>query len=154
MSAAVTEEPPRQSVASAGQGGAVRPFAARPMPSRPVRVVPTDRIPSPVPSPRADAAPARKRASAAQPAAFAARAAAALVDLLLVTAVQAAALAPAIWHWRTRDPVSEPEGPTRAAVRLFGYVVSGALLGAGFLMAARGGRGLHDRIAGTRVVRR
>jgi uncharacterized RDD family membrane protein YckC len=205
VSAAVTEEPPRQSVASAGQGGAVRPFAARPMPSRPVRVVPTDRIPSPVPSPRADAAPARKRASAAQPAAFAARAAAALVDLLLVTAVQAAALAPAIWHWRTRDPVSEPAfvgvllavaggtvagifgigyyvyywgvrgatpgkrllglavqgedgsepvGPTRAAVRLFGYVVSGALLGAGFLMAARGGRGLHDRIAGTRVVRR
>jgi uncharacterized RDD family membrane protein YckC len=48
---------------------------------------------------------------------------------------------------------SEPIGPTRAAVRLFGYLVSGALLGAGFVMVAFGGRGLHDRIAGTRVVR-
>jgi uncharacterized RDD family membrane protein YckC len=48
---------------------------------------------------------------------------------------------------------SEPIGPTRAAVRLFGYLVSGALLGAGFIMVAVGGRGLHDRIAGTRVIR-
>jgi uncharacterized RDD family membrane protein YckC len=48
---------------------------------------------------------------------------------------------------------SEPIGAARAAVRLFGYGVSGLLLGAGFLMAAFGGRGLHDRIAGTRVVR-
>jgi uncharacterized RDD family membrane protein YckC len=49
---------------------------------------------------------------------------------------------------------SEPIGPTRAAVRLFGCLVSAALLGAGFIMVAFGGRGLHDRIAGTRVVRR
>jgi uncharacterized RDD family membrane protein YckC len=48
---------------------------------------------------------------------------------------------------------SQPIGATRAAVRLFGYLVSAALLGAGFIMVALGGRGLHDRIAGTRVVR-
>jgi uncharacterized RDD family membrane protein YckC len=47
-----------------------------------------------------------------------------------------------------------PIGPARAAVRLLGYLVSGALFGAGFLMIAFGGRGLHDRLAGTRVVRR
>jgi uncharacterized RDD family membrane protein YckC len=49
---------------------------------------------------------------------------------------------------------TEPVGAARAAVRLFGYLVSAALLGAGFVMVAFGGRGLHDRIAGTRVVKR
>jgi uncharacterized RDD family membrane protein YckC len=52
------------------------------------------------------------------------------------------------------DDGTEPIGAARAAVRLFGYGVSAALLGAGFLMVAFGRRGLHDRIAGTRVVRR
>jgi len=54
---------------------------------------------------------------------------------------------------QTRDG-DEPIGLARASVRLFGYCVSGALLGVGFLMIATGEGGLHDRIAGTRVVRR
>ena len=37
--------------------------------------------------------------------------------------------------------------------RALGYLLSGASLGIGFLMVAFGGRGLHDRIAGTRVVK-
>jgi uncharacterized RDD family membrane protein YckC len=40
-----------------------------------------------------------------------------------------------------------------AALRVFGYLLSAASLGIGFLMVARGGSGLHDRIAGTRVVK-
>jgi uncharacterized RDD family membrane protein YckC len=40
-----------------------------------------------------------------------------------------------------------------AALRVFGYLLSFASLGIGFLMVAFGGSGLHDRIAGTRVVR-
>jgi uncharacterized RDD family membrane protein YckC len=43
-------------------------------------------------------------------------------------------------------------GLRRALLRVFGYVLSAATLGAGFLMIAFSGRGLHDRIAGTRVV--
>lgn len=46
-----------------------------------------------------------------------------------------------------------PIGIPRALLRLFGYVLSAALLGIGFLMIAFGGYGLHDRIAGTRVRR-
>lgn len=41
-----------------------------------------------------------------------------------------------------------------AALRAFGYLLSAASLGIGFLMIAFGGSGLHDRIAGTRVVKR
>jgi uncharacterized RDD family membrane protein YckC len=41
-----------------------------------------------------------------------------------------------------------------AALRVFGYLLSAASLGIGFLMVAFGGSGLHDRIAGTRVVKR
>jgi uncharacterized RDD family membrane protein YckC len=37
--------------------------------------------------------------------------------------------------------------------RALGYLLSVASLGIGFLMVAFGGRGLHDRIAGTRVVK-
>jgi len=37
--------------------------------------------------------------------------------------------------------------------RALGYLLSGASLGIGFLMVIFGGRGLHDRIAGTRVVK-
>ena len=51
------------------------------------------------------------------------------------------------------DGVS-PIGVPRATMRLLGYVLSGALLGIGFAMAAFGGYGLHDRVAGTRVVAR
>jgi uncharacterized RDD family membrane protein YckC len=47
-----------------------------------------------------------------------------------------------------------PIGASRATARLLGYVLSGALFGIGFLMIAFGGSGLHDRVAGTRVVRR
>jgi uncharacterized RDD family membrane protein YckC/predicted RNA-binding Zn-ribbon protein involved in translation (DUF1610 family) len=41
----------------------------------------------------------------------------------------------------------------RATLRVFGYLLSAASLGVGFLMVAFGGSGLHDRIARTRVVR-
>lgn len=42
----------------------------------------------------------------------------------------------------------------KAIVRLVGYVISCVILGVGFLMAAFGDkRALHDRIAGTRVIR-
>lgn len=47
-----------------------------------------------------------------------------------------------------------PIGASRATARLLGYVLSGALFGIGYLMVAFGGLGLHDRVAGTRVVRR
>jgi uncharacterized RDD family membrane protein YckC len=47
-----------------------------------------------------------------------------------------------------------PIGLGRASLRLLGYVLSVASLGIGFLMIASGGGGLHDRVAGTRVVRR
>lgn len=48
-----------------------------------------------------------------------------------------------------------PIGLGRAAVRALGYLVSGAVFGIGFLMIAFSDdkRGLHDRIAGTRVMR-
>ena len=45
-------------------------------------------------------------------------------------------------------------GMSRATLRVLGYVASTLLLGVGFLMIAFGGTALHDRIAGTRVVRR
>jgi uncharacterized RDD family membrane protein YckC len=47
-----------------------------------------------------------------------------------------------------------PIGTSRALLRVFGYALSAALLGAGFLMIAFGTQSLHDRIAGTRVFRR
>ena len=49
---------------------------------------------------------------------------------------------------------SEPIGLSRAVVRVLGCLLSGLTLGIGFLMIAFGGSGLHDRLAGTRVVRR
>jgi uncharacterized RDD family membrane protein YckC len=53
----------------------------------------------------------------------------------------------------TEDGVS-PIGAVKAVSRLFGYLLSGASLGVGFLMMATRGGSLHDRIAGTRVVRK
>lgn len=47
-----------------------------------------------------------------------------------------------------------PIGLGQAGLRLLGYLLSAASFGIGFLMIAAGGDGLHDRIAGTRVVRR
>jgi len=47
-----------------------------------------------------------------------------------------------------------PIGAGRACVRLFGYAASALLLGLGFLLIPIVGEGLHDKIAGTRVVRR
>jgi uncharacterized RDD family membrane protein YckC len=47
-----------------------------------------------------------------------------------------------------------PIGPGRAALRLVGYGVSSLVFGIGFLMIAFGGGGLHDQIAGTRVIRK
>jgi uncharacterized RDD family membrane protein YckC len=49
---------------------------------------------------------------------------------------------------------SRPPGLSRAFLRLLGYGFSACLFGAGFLPIAFSGRALHDRIAGTRVVRR
>jgi uncharacterized RDD family membrane protein YckC len=47
-----------------------------------------------------------------------------------------------------------PIGVSKAVIRLLAYGLSAAFLGIGFLMIAVGGSGLHDRVAGTRVVRR
>jgi uncharacterized RDD family membrane protein YckC len=47
-----------------------------------------------------------------------------------------------------------PIGAGRAFVRLLGYTVSGLLVGLGFALIPLTGDGLHDKIAGTRVVRR
>jgi uncharacterized RDD family membrane protein YckC len=52
----------------------------------------------------------------------------------------------------TDDGVS-PIPLASASKRALGYLLSAASLGIGFLMVAFGGRGLHDRIAGTRVVK-
>jgi len=52
------------------------------------------------------------------------------------------------------DDGTSPIGVPRAVGRLLGYLLSAAILGIGFLMIVATGNGLHDRIAGTRVVRR
>jgi uncharacterized RDD family membrane protein YckC len=52
----------------------------------------------------------------------------------------------------TDDGVS-PLPLDRAALRAFGYLLSAASLGVGFLVIAFGGLGLHDRVASTRVVK-
>jgi uncharacterized RDD family membrane protein YckC len=49
---------------------------------------------------------------------------------------------------------SRPPGLSRAFLRLLGYGFSACLFGVGFLLIPFSGRALHDRIAGTRVVRR
>ena len=52
----------------------------------------------------------------------------------------------------TDDGVS-PIPLASALRRALGYLLSAASLGLGFLMVIFGGRGLHDRIASTRVVK-
>lgn len=53
----------------------------------------------------------------------------------------------------TDDAGQGPIGLARAALRFLGCLLSAASLGIGFLMVAFVGDGLHDRIAGTHVVR-
>jgi uncharacterized RDD family membrane protein YckC len=133
---------------------------------------------------------------------------AALVDALVVSAAQAALLAPVAQYWWSRELPAAPSevgawplaltvgavpialllgaayfvwgwgvagatpgkrllslrveghdgrfpiGPGRAFLRLIGYGASTLLLGLGFLLIPLVGEGLHDKIAGTRVVRR
>ncbi len=47
-----------------------------------------------------------------------------------------------------------PIGFGAALLRLIGYLLSAIPLGVGFVLVPVTGRGLHDRIAGTRVVQR
>ncbi len=49
---------------------------------------------------------------------------------------------------------TRPPGPGRGLLRAFGFALSAGALGLGFLPLLGGGPGLHDRLAGTRVVRR
>jgi pSer/pThr/pTyr-binding forkhead associated (FHA) protein/uncharacterized RDD family membrane protein YckC len=92
-----------------------------------------------------------------------------LVSLILGPVVLALGAVYYVYHWGVKgatpgkrllglavqaDDGSEPIGLSRAAIRVLGYVLSGLTLGIGFLMIAFGGAALHDRLAGTRVVRR
>jgi uncharacterized RDD family membrane protein YckC len=144
---------------------------------------------------------------ASEPADFAVRLAAFVVDGVFVLSGQAILLAPVGWYWWAREAPRTPadvsflpvlasavlvplalllgalyhvyfwsvKGATpgkellnlrvetedgvsplplgRAALRVFGYLLSAASLGVGFLMVAFQGSGLHDRIASTRVVK-
>jgi uncharacterized RDD family membrane protein YckC len=161
------------------------------------------------PERRAEPPAARERpaARAAEPADFASRLAAFVVDGVFVLSGQAILLAPAGWYWWAREAPRAPsdvsflpvlasatlvplalllgalyhvyfwsvKGATpgkellglrveteegvsplplgRAALRVFGYLLSAASLGIGFLMVAFQGSGLHDRVASTRVVK-
>jgi uncharacterized RDD family membrane protein YckC len=92
-----------------------------------------------------------------------------LVSLILGPVVLALGAVYFVYHWGVRGATpgkrllglvvqaedgSEPIGLSRAAIRVLGYLLSSLVLGIGFLMIALGGKGLHDRLAGTRVVRR
>jgi uncharacterized RDD family membrane protein YckC/predicted component of type VI protein secretion system len=92
-----------------------------------------------------------------------------LVSLILGPVVLALGAVYYVYHWGMKGATpgkrllglvvvaedgSEPIGLSRATVRVLGYLLSGLTLGIGFLMIAFGGAGLHDRLAGTRVVRR
>ena len=198
-------------------GPPAAPRAAGSMAMAPER----EATPQPPPAPSPQAAPAARverrlprdrRAEAAlrrtsEPADFASRLAAFVVDAVFVASGQAILLAPVGWYWWTREPPRTPsdvsflpvfasailvplalllgalyhvyfwsvKGATpgkellglrvetedgssplpleRAAVRVFGYLLSVASLGIGFLMVAFSRSGLHDRVAGTRVVK-
>jgi uncharacterized RDD family membrane protein YckC len=92
-----------------------------------------------------------------------------LVSLILVPVVLALGAVYYVYYWGVQGATpgkrllglvvqaedgSVPIGLSRAAIRVLGYLLSGFLLGIGFLMIALSGAGLHDRLAGTRVVRR
>ena len=149
----------------------------------------------------------RPASLASEPADFASRLAASVVDGVFVLSGQVILLAPAGWYWWAREAPRTPsevsflpvlasatlvplalllgalyhvyfwsvKGATpgkelldlrvetedgvsplpvgRAALRVFGYLLSVASLGIGFLMVAFQGSGLHDRISSTRVVK-
>ena len=91
-----------------------------------------------------------------------------LVSLILGPVVLALGAVYYVYHWGVKGATpgkrllglvvvaedgSETIGLSRAAIRVLGYLLSGLTLGIGFLMIAFGGS-LHDRLAGTRVVRR
>ena len=190
--------PPRREGRPSARPPAPAPAAApgrgpRSMPPRPVAVGPTG------------------TASLAAPggeAGFGIRLVAGVIDLAIVSTIQALLLTPVARHWWSRElpataadvpyfpilisiamvPVAlvfgaayyaffwglkgatpgklvlglavaaedgtTPIGMSRATLRVLGYAASALLLGIGFLMIAFGGTALHDRIAGTRVVRR
>ncbi|HSD28390.1 MAG TPA: FHA domain-containing protein [Vicinamibacteria bacterium] len=142
-----------------------------------------------------------------EPADFASRLAAFVVDAVFVLSGQVILVAPAGWYWWVREAPRTPsevsflpvlasatlvplafllgalyhvyfwsvKGATpgkelldlrveteegvsplplgRAALRVFGYLLSAASLGIGFLMVAFQGSGLHDRISSTRVMK-
>lgn len=200
---------------------------AVPLPAPVMAIAPPPRRDAPRPSSRPPAAPSTRgprsmpprpvavgptgTASLAAPATeagFGVRLVAGVIDLAIVSAIQALLLAPVARHWWSRElpatpaevpyfpilvslamvPVAlvlgaayyaffwglkgatpgkrvlgltvaaedgtTPIGMSRATLRVLGYLASGLLLGIGFLMIAFGGTALHDRIAGTRVVRR
>jgi uncharacterized RDD family membrane protein YckC len=92
-----------------------------------------------------------------------------LVSAILVPVVLALGAVYYVYYWGVQgatpgkrllglvvqgDDGTMPIGLSRAAIRVLGYLLSGLALGIGFLMIATSGAGLHDRLAGTRVVRR
>jgi uncharacterized RDD family membrane protein YckC len=91
-----------------------------------------------------------------------------LLSVLAVLATTAAGAGYFIYFWGVRGATPGkralglavegrdgryPIGPARSALRLVASGVSAACLGVGFLMIALDGDALHDRLAGTRVVR-
>jgi uncharacterized RDD family membrane protein YckC len=92
-----------------------------------------------------------------------------LVSLILGPVVLALGAVYYVYHWGVKGATpgqrlfglvvqaqdgTEPIGLSRAAMRVLGYILSVLTLGVGFFMIAFGGAALHDRLAGTRVVRR
>jgi hypothetical protein len=92
-----------------------------------------------------------------------------LLSLVALPAAVLGAAAYYVWSWGIRgattgqrlldlmvtsDDGRFPIGAGRAGIRLFGYLLSALSLGVGFLLVPLTGSGLHDRIAGTRVVLR
>jgi uncharacterized RDD family membrane protein YckC len=92
-----------------------------------------------------------------------------LVSLVAGPAAVLGVVAYYVWSWGFRgattgqklldlavvgDDGRSPIGAGRAGIRLFGYLLSTLSLGVGFLLVPLTGSGLHDRIAGTRVVQR
>jgi uncharacterized RDD family membrane protein YckC len=92
-----------------------------------------------------------------------------LLSLLLVPVVVALGCVYYVYHWGVKgatpgkrllglvvqaDDGKGPIGISRATIRVLGYLLSGLALGFGFWMIAFGGTALHDKMAGTRVVRR
>ena len=92
-----------------------------------------------------------------------------LLSLVTLPLAGLAGAAYYVWSWGVRGATTgqrlldlavvgedgrSPIGPGRATVRLFGYLLSVLSLGIGFLLVPLTGSGLHDRIAGTRVVLR